>query len=99
MTDTDDTKPTAAHTPEPWHYDKSWLVDYIIAHDPTGQEPYGIYVAEIAHGDDVVGRFATREQHEANGRRIVAAVNACQGISTEALQQGVVREGVVALAS
>jgi hypothetical protein len=49
-------------------------------------------LAEIAHGDDVVGRFATREQHEANGRRIVAAVNACRGISTEALQQGVVRE-------
>jgi hypothetical protein len=33
----------------------------------------------------------------ANARRIVAAVNACEGISTEALEQGVVAEMLEAL--
>jgi hypothetical protein len=93
MTDTDDTKPAAAHTPEPWHYEMDYSVTTIFAPDPAGQNPY--YVAEI-DGQDV-GRFATREQHEANARRLVAAVNACRGLSTEALEQGVVAELLEAL--
>ena len=95
MTSTAHTKPAALHTPEPWHYETDYSITTIFAPDPTGQNPCGTYVAEI-DGQDV-GRFATREQHEANGRRIVAAVNACRGISTEALQQGVVCELVEAL--
>jgi hypothetical protein len=88
MTHTAHTKPAAAHTPEPWHYEVDYSVTTIFAPDPTGQNPYGTYVAEI-DGQDV-GRFATREQHEANARRICAAVNACRGIPTRALEQGVV---------
>jgi hypothetical protein len=66
--------------------------DYIIAHDPTGQAPHGIYVAQIDHSDDGVGRFISRAQVAANAHRICAAVNACEGITTEALEQGVVAE-------
>src|SRR5262249_55445290 len=54
--------------------------------DPTGENPYGTYIAEI-DGQDV-GRFTATKQHEANARRICAAVNACQGITTEALESG-----------
>jgi len=34
----------------------------------------------------------TDEECDANARRIVAAVNACEGIATSALEQGVVAE-------
>lgn len=88
MTSTAHPKPAASHAPEPWHYEMDYSVTTIFAPDLTGHNPDGAYVAEI-DGQDV-GRFATREQHEANARRIVAAVNACQGIPTDALEQGVV---------
>lgn len=84
MTDTDDTRPRTAHTPEPWGYD----MPFIVAPDPTGQHP-DIYIAEIAV-DDEEGRIALHEQHEANARRICAAVNACASLSTGALEQDVV---------
>jgi len=96
MTHTDDTKPTISHFPEPWTYDFSpyGIVD-IIAPDTTGEYPKGLYVAEI----DVaaVGCFISHEQHEANARRICAAVNACKGMSTEALEQGAVLQLAEAL--
>jgi hypothetical protein len=84
-------QPTS-HTPEPWRYEMDPFVSHIVAPDPTGEFPDGIYVAEIANGDDVVGRFSTYEQHEANARRICAAVNACQGIPTKALESDLVKE-------
>ena len=86
MTTTDNIRPVTAHTPEPWDYD----MDFMVAPDPARQHP-DIYVAEIA-GDDEEGRIAPYEQHEANARRIVAAVNASKGISTEALERGVIAE-------
>ncbi|HTU90416.1 MAG TPA: hypothetical protein VMF69_10105 [Gemmataceae bacterium] len=91
MTHTNETKPTASHFPEPWTYDFSpyGIVD-IFATDVTGEYPKGLYVAEIDCDD--VGRFTSHEQHEANARRICAAVNACKGISTEALERGIVAE-------
>ena len=53
-------------------------------------------VTKAAEGPD---KEAAREalhkwekETEANGRRIVAAVNACEGLSTEALELGIVRE-------
>ena len=95
MTHTDDTWQATAHTPEPWHYQMDYSIWTIAAPDPTGQNPYGAYIAEI-DGQDV-GRFATCEQHDANARRICAAVNACKGISTEAMEQGVVRQLMEAL--
>ena len=91
MTRTKDTKPTTFHFPEPWTYEFSpyGIVD-ILAPDTTGEYPQGIYVAEIDTND--VGRFISHEQHEANAYRICAAVNACQGISTEALERGVIAD-------
>jgi len=87
MTDTKHkTTPTAPHTPEPWDYDTG----FIVAPDPAGEHP-DIYIAEIAHSDDE-GRIAPYKQHEANARRICAAVNACLGITTEALERGVVAD-------
>jgi len=86
MTKTDDTKQAAAHTPEPWDHD----MGFIVAPDSTGQHP-DIYIAEIVRDDDE-GRIAPYQQHEANARRICAAVNACEGISTEALERGVIAE-------
>jgi hypothetical protein len=92
MTDTNDTRQAVPHTAEPWHYAVDSYSDYIIAHDPTAQNPHGIYVAQIDHSDDGVGRFISRAQVAANARRVCAAVNACEGITTEALEQGRVRE-------
>ncbi len=99
MSKAKETQQTATHTPGRWTYDFDGcplgMVGYIIAPDPDGQYPQGIYVAEIDHDDDV-GRFLSYEQHKANARRICAAVNACQGISTEALEHGAVKKLVEA---
>ncbi len=100
MSKAKETQQTATHTPGRWTYDFDGcplgMVGYIIAPDPDGQHPEGIYVAEIDHDDDV-GRFLSYEQHKANARRICAAVNACQGISTEALERGAVSKLLEAL--
>ena len=82
---TKNTHQRTSHTPGLWRFDMDCFVSHIVAPDPTGENPCGSYITEIANGEDV-GRFATYEQHEANARRICAAVNACQGISTEALE-------------
>jgi len=74
------------HTPEPWETD----LIYVVASDPKGIHP-DIYIAEIAH-EDSEGLIASSAEQEANGHRIVACVNACEGISTEALEQGVIQE-------
>ncbi len=86
MTNTDHTKQATAHTAEPWHCDTG----FIVAPDPSGQHP-DIYIAEIVREDDE-GRIAPYEQHEANARRIVTAVNACKGIDTEALERGIIAD-------
>jgi hypothetical protein len=90
MTYANNANHVTAHTPTPWHYEAANSITSIIASDPTEQGPYGTYIAEI-DGQDV-GRFMSREQHQANARRICAAVNACQGIPTEALESGPVKE-------
>ena len=90
MTHIDDTKQATTHTPEPWHSQIEYRITTIFAPDQTGNNPHGTYIAEI-DGQDV-GRFTTNEQHEANARRICAAVNACQGIPTDALESGPLTE-------
>lgn len=90
MTYANNANQLTSHTPAPWHYETAYSITSIIGPDPTEQDPYGTYIAEI-DGQDV-GRFISREQHEANARRICAAVNACQGIPTEALESGPVKE-------
>jgi hypothetical protein len=89
MTNADNTKQAAAHTPEPWHISGHSCRDYEGAEIGTGNKT----VAVVLTADAVE---ATQEER-ANARRIVAAVNACEGIRTEALEQAIVRQLVEAL--
>ena len=77
MTHNDDTKPTAAHTPEPWFVQPS---DY----------PGGLLIKPIP--GQVVAQCDEVPEMEANARRICAAVNSCKGVGTEALERGIVAE-------
>lgn len=71
----------AQHTPEPWNASGTIVRSGIISGEGV-----------IIHQG---GRVTDRAL--ANARRIVAAVNACEGISTEALEQSVVKALVEAL--
>jgi hypothetical protein len=81
MTDTDQTQPATSHSPEPW-----WIDDEGFIAAGSG-EPYATVADPQCRPTADCG-----EENEANGRRIVAAVNACRGLSTGALEQGVVGE-------
>jgi len=82
MTRTDDTQPATAHTPEPWRYvDESTPADAEI-----GIRNFAI---ESASGE---WDIASLIFNEANARRIVATINACKGISTDALEERVIGE-------
>lgn len=82
MTKTNHTTPTVRHTPGPWFYNR----------DEGGLYEHNVNVEE----GEICQVFDPAGNHEgvkaANARRIVAAVNACEGIATSALEQGVVRE-------
>ena len=92
MIHTDPTPPPPAHTPEPWT-----AFDTLIF-NPKGRlmkdrtDYIGGQIAKV--GGLGVGNDA---QLKGNARRIVAAINACEGIGTEALEQGVVAELLDAL--
>lgn len=91
MKSTNNPRQCTSHTSGPWHYRTEYRITTIFTPpDQAGKNPYGTYIAEI-DGQDV-GRFTPTEQHEANARRICAAVNACQGIPTHALESGPVRQ-------
>ena len=77
MRNTGDTQQATAHTPEPWYVQSS---DY----------PGGLLIKPIP--GQVVAQCDQVPEMEANARRICAAVNACQGIGTEALERGVIAE-------
>ena len=64
------------HAPEPWEVHEG--LDYC-----------HIYGGEFNHSGNPI---AECYKNDANTRRIVAAVNACKGISTEALEGGVVND-------
>ena len=81
MTNTDDSKPATRHTPEPWEVIPARGT--MLAHVMGGDH------CRLALLDDC---HADQRERDANARRLVAAVNACQGIGTEALEQGVVDE-------
>ena len=72
------------HTPGPW--------EVTPAHQTSG---WGTCVGGARN---IIARLTGRDKavKEANARRIVAAVNACEGISTEALEAGAVG-GLVAV--
>jgi hypothetical protein len=77
MTKTDYTKEATKHTPEPWYVQPS---DY----------PGGLLIKPIP--GQVVAQCDQVPEMAANAHRIVATINACKGISTEALEQGIVAE-------
>jgi hypothetical protein len=67
------------HSPEPWRIHRlnnGWPVITSDAHD----------IADLRLNGNGLARV------EANARRIAAAVNACQGISSRALERGIVAE-------
>lgn len=70
----------SAHTPEPWTLEGD---DELWVSGPDRQEPV---ICDMVPRDE--GSFTGED--EANARRIVAAVNACTGISTEALERGLI---------
>lgn len=70
-------------TPEPWE----------VQVEPTG-ELYTVPTYRLVHQipGDHYGQSAAITLTEGNARRIVACVNACAGLSTEALETGVLSE-------
>uniref|UniRef100_A0A6M3LJR2 Uncharacterized protein n=1 Tax=viral metagenome TaxID=1070528 RepID=A0A6M3LJR2_9ZZZZ len=84
------------HTPEPWAWDsrgdKTWDVQIGVAVGKDEKQCSGF----IKENDDVCYIQGIAEMtgmdHIANAHRIVAAVNACKGIPTEALEAGVVAD-------
>lgn len=72
------------HTREPWEYD-----DGNIIQEGGGDYGYQIAIVDHPHSD------FTQEVISANGRRIVACVNACRGASTEVLERGAVNDWAV----
>lgn len=66
---------TVTHSPEPWR---------VTPDDPAGaiEDANGVQCAEAWPGNGL------EAEQDANARRIVAAVNAVAGISTEALESG-----------
>lgn len=69
------------HTKEPWHveYDDA---GYITINDDTG------YIMLFMKDDEL-------EMTASNAKRIVACVNACAGITNEALEAGVVHSSLI----
>lgn len=68
-----------AHTPEPWHIHRlnnGWPVITSDAHDIADFRLNGRGLSHV----------------EANARRICAAVNACKGIGSEALERGIIAD-------
>ena len=67
-----------SHTPEPWRTD----ADLPFNVRPRVHAADGSLVCEVGNAG------SSQDEWEANARRIVAAVNACAGIPTEALELG-----------
>ena len=92
MTHTDDTKQATAHTPEPWDCDGRTTL--YATPDESGEMTMIEVNANVTEAgwDTVAFIEAIWPGAEANARRICAAVNACKGISTEALERGIIAE-------
>jgi hypothetical protein len=94
MTNTDHNLPVTHHTPGPWLRDDTTI--YVL--EPSDGWADGKTRMRNRFTVSVQGcRHTPKEEIDANARRIVAAVNACESISTHALEQGVVAELLEAL--
>jgi hypothetical protein len=90
------------HTPGPWYVADSWETwpqfrgkkpRHILVHAEDVAEPSICHVASVAPEDE---RIQQREL--ANARRIVACVNACEGMDTEELEGLSLRDLIASLA-
>ncbi len=77
--------PEAQHTPTPWR-----CSPYLPYQLVLGNNDWSIRAADSMRY--VAKVYDAGESTEANARRIVAAVNACQGIPTADLETGVLRD-------
>lgn len=69
----------AQHTPEPWFYDKGLTHEKYFVAKHVGDSISGMSaIAMLYSGSD---------EDKANARRIVACVNSCAGLPTEALEK------------
>lgn len=89
---TDDTKQTAPFMPEPW--DCSGATTLYATPDESGEMTMIEVRANVTEtGWNTVAFIeAIWPGARANARRICAAVNACKGLDTEALERGVIAE-------
>lgn len=76
------------HTPEPWTFQGIGLNYDLTARASLTAAYVGVRIAKVFSANKPLGfgDSPPREIAEANARRIVAAINACAGISTEALE-------------
>jgi hypothetical protein len=74
------------HSLEPWRQNPEWPEEVKDAEDLVCAEGWP------ARDLDSPDFYRQQNRQNANARRIVAAVNACAGISTAALESGVVGE-------
>jgi hypothetical protein len=98
MTTIDHTQPTTSHSPEPWHVEPL-QADHGGSIAICNRQQGILAVIPPLNEDDEPDEAAAQRDpcDEANARLIVAAVNACQGIPIEALEQGVVAKLLAAL--
>jgi hypothetical protein len=76
------------HTPGPWEHGNNGLIYGQYAEDDV-EAPF---VCDVIEDSAMQALGILSPVEEANARRICAAINACEGISTEALEQGIVAE-------
>jgi hypothetical protein len=82
---TADASSRITHTPGPW--------DYRPEQDGKPITNGAVAIAYMdAHQPEEDDGSAWEKESEANARRIVAAVNGCEGLSTESLESGIVAE-------
>ena len=85
MNCTEDSSRTILHTAEPWEHNGNGLI-----YGQCGEDHFDPALVCDVMDQPAMGTLLPVE--EANARRICAAINACQGLPTEALERGVVTE-------
>jgi hypothetical protein len=92
---TDRLPPEMRPTPGPWEHGDNGII-----YGQCGQDDVeATFVCDVIEDTAMQALGMLSSVEAANARRIVAAVNACAGIPTDALEQGVVRELLQALAA
>lgn len=88
MSTNDQSTERAQHTPEPWYFGRTAADKRLILGGSRRRYVATVQIYQIPRQMGIHDEL----EREGNGRRIVAAVNACAVIPTEALEGGVVRD-------